>query len=182
MAGAVYLVSEIILGAMDVVWLTSDQSWGFSMNAIYTTLTVVMVIAFALFARGFIVLSDVFGNPLLKIIASILIVAMVGLAVLDVTSLLAEDFDSVWIAYGGAAVRMGVLSIIFGISLIRLQDGMGELSRVAGILEIVLGCMLVNIFLFFLAYVVMIPAVAFEILVLYRGYEYLSRTESPRIS
>src|SRR5690606_38907633 len=98
---------------------------------------VVMVIAFALFARGIIVLSDVFGNPLLKIIASILIVAMVGLAVLDVTSLLAEDFDSVWIANGVAAVRMGVLSIIFGISLIRLQDGMGELSRVAGILEIV---------------------------------------------
>lgn len=49
-----------------------------------------------------------------------------------------------------------------------------ELSRVAGILEIIVGCLLVTVVLFFVSYVVMIPAVVIEILVLYRGYEYLS--------
>jgi hypothetical protein len=38
-------------------------------------------------------------------------------------------------------------------------------------------CTLITIFLFFFVYVIMIPAVVVEILVLYRGYEYLS-TES----
>lgn len=181
-AGAIYLVSEIILGAMDVAWFTSDRSWGFRMNAIYTGLTVLMVVAYGLFARGFIVLSGLFGNPLLQVTAYMLIVFTAGLGILDVSTLSAEEFDTIWIYYGAAAVIAGVLSIFFGVSLIRLQDGMGELSRIAGLLEIVFGCLLVTVFLFFLAYVVMIPAIALEILLLYRGYEYLSRTESPQVS
>ena len=68
LAGAVYLVSEIILGAMDIAWLASDHDWEFWMNAIYTGLTVVMVISYALFARGFIALSTVFENSLLKVV------------------------------------------------------------------------------------------------------------------
>jgi hypothetical protein len=53
---------------------------------------------------------------------------------------------------------------------------MGELSRVAGILEIVMGCLLVTVVFYFISYVVFIPAVVVEILVLYRGYEYLSKS------
>lgn len=177
-AGAVYLVSEIILGAMDVAWFTGDRDWGLWINAVYTSLTAVMVVSFALFARGFIALSKVFENPTLKVSAYLLIVGTIALAILDVVSLSMEDLDIVWIAYGAAAVILGALNIFFGVSLIRLQDGMGELARVAGILEIILGCLLVTIVFFFLAYVVMIPAIAIEIMVLYRGYEYLSRTES----
>src|SRR5688500_3475854 len=41
LSGAVYLVAEIILGAMDIAWFISDHGWGFRMNAIYTGLTVV---------------------------------------------------------------------------------------------------------------------------------------------
>lgn len=177
-AGAVYLVSEIVLGAMDVAWFTGGRDWGFRMTAVYTSLTAVMVVSFGLFARGFIALSKVFENPTLKVSAYLLIVGTIALAILDVVSLSMEDLNIVWIAYGAAALILGALSIFFGVSLIRLQDGMGELARIAGILEIILGCLLVTVVLFFLAYVVMIPAVAIEILVLYRGYEYLSRTES----
>ena len=49
LAGAVYLVAEIILGALDIAWITSDHRWDFRMNTIYIGLTVVMVISFALF-------------------------------------------------------------------------------------------------------------------------------------
>jgi len=55
---------------------------------------------------------------------------------------------------------------------------MGELSRVAGLLEILIGCTLLTVVLFFISYVFLIPAVIVEILVLYRGYEYLSRSEA----
>jgi hypothetical protein len=75
-------------------------------------------------------------------------------------------------------VLYGALSIVFGVALIRLQDSMGELSRIAGILEILSGCMLITVVLFFISYVIMIPAIVLEILVLYRGYEYLSRSET----
>jgi transcriptional regulator with XRE-family HTH domain len=46
LAGTVYLVAEIILGAMDIAWATGDRNWGFRMNTIYTGLTVVMVNCF----------------------------------------------------------------------------------------------------------------------------------------
>ena len=178
LAGAVYLVCQIILGAMDIAWITSEHGWEFTLNAIYTGLTIVMVISYALFARGFIAMSSVFENTLLKVVSYILIVATAGMGILDVTSLSVEDVQSLWIPYAAAAMLFGALSIVFGVSLIRLQDGMGELSRIAGILEIVIGCMLVTVVLFFITYVIMIPAVVVEILVLYRGYEYLSRSET----
>ncbi len=178
LAGAVYLVSEIILGVMDIAWITSDHDWDFGMNAIFIGLTVVMVISYALFARGFIALSTVFENSLLKVVSYMLIIAMAGLGILDVTSLSVVEIESLWLPYAAAAVLLGTLSIVFGVSLIRLQDGMGELSRIAGILEIMSGCMLITVVLFFISYVIMIPAVILEILVLYRGYEYLSRSES----
>jgi transcriptional regulator with XRE-family HTH domain len=180
-AGAVYLVSEVILGAMDIAWITGDHDWEFGMNAIFIGLTVVMVISYTLFARGFIALSTVFENPLLKVVSYMLIIAMASVAILDVTSLSVEEIESLWLPYAAAAVLWGALSIVFGVSLIRLQDGMGELSRIAGILEIVSGCMLITVVLFFISYVIMIPAIIAEILVLYRGYEYLSRSESVQV-
>lgn len=178
LAGAVYLVCQIILGTLDIAWFTSEGDWGANMNMIYMALTGVMVISYALFARGFIALSTVFENTLLKSVAWMLMIATAALGVLDVTSLSAEDFETLWLPYVMAALLFGTLSIVFGIALIRLQDSMGELSRVAGVLEIVMGCFLITVVLFFISYVIMIPAVVVEILVLYRGYEYLSKPES----
>jgi transcriptional regulator with XRE-family HTH domain len=177
LAGTVYLVSQIILAGMDIFWITGDHDWGFVLNAIYTGFTVVMVASYILFARGFIVLSTVFENTLLKAVTYMLIVATVGMGVLDITSLSAEDVESLGIPYAMAAVLFGALGIVFGVALIRLQDSMGELSRIAGMLEIVMGGLLVTVVLFFVSYVILIPAVVVEILVLYRGYEYLSRSE-----
>jgi len=176
LAGAVYLISEVILGAMDIAWFVGSRDWGFRMNAIYTGLIVVMVISLALFARGFIVLSAVFENSLLKVASYLLIIATISKGILDVSSLSVEDMESIWIPYAVIAVVMGAVAIVFGVSLIRLQDSMGELSRVAGILEIVMGCLLITVVFIFISYVVFIPAVVVEILVLYRGYEYLSKS------
>ena len=175
LAGAVYLISEIILSALDIAWFTDDRDWGFRMNAIYTGLTIVMVISLILFARGFIALSVVFENSLLKMAAYLLVIVTISKGILDISSLSMDQIESVWIPYAVISVVMGAVGIVFGVSLIRLQDSMGELSRVAGILEIVMGCLLISVVFFFISYVVFIPAVVVEILVLYRGYEYLSR-------
>jgi hypothetical protein len=178
LAGAVYLITEIILGGMDIAWITREEPWASGTNAVYTGLTAIMVISYALFARGFIALSAVFENGLLKVVTYMMIIATAGLGILDISSLPLKDLEGLWITYAMTAVLFGTLSIVFGISLIRLQDGMGELARMAGILEIVMGCLLITVVLFFLSYVIMIPAVIVEILVLYRGYEYLSRSTS----
>lgn len=180
-AGAVYLISEIILGMMDIVWLKEVRDWGFRMNASYVGLTMVMVISFALFARGFVSLGVLFENELLKIASYLLIMATLGLGILDVSSLSFEDIESIWMPYAVFAVVFGVLSILFGVSLLRLQDGMGELSRIAGILKIAMGCVLLPVVLFFIYPIIMIPATLVEILLLYRGYEYLSKSVAMQV-
>jgi len=178
-AGAIYLVSEIILGAMDVAWFTSsEKNWELWTNLVYIALTIVMVVSYVLFARGFIILSSIFENQLLKIGSYLMIGAITGLAILDISSLSTTDLETLAIPYSAAAVITGTLSILFGIALMRLQDGMGEISRVAGLLEIVMGCTLVTVVLFFLSYVILVPAIVVEILVLFRGYEYLSKSEA----
>jgi hypothetical protein len=39
-----------------------------------------------------------------------------------------------------------------------------------------MGCAFVTVILFFIGYLISVPAVIVEILLLYRGYEYLSRS------
>ena len=178
-AGTIYLITEIILGTLDISWINEKREWGMRMNIIYVTLTVLMVVAFVLFARGFITLSILFENTLLKLAAYLLTLATIGKGITDIIFLSETNIDHVWIPYAGIAVIMGAVGIIFGVSLIRLQDSMGELSRVAGILEIVMGSLLITVILFFISYVILIPTVIIEILVLYRGYEYVSKSTPP---
>jgi transcriptional regulator with XRE-family HTH domain len=182
LAGAVYLVAQSILGAMDIAWIINHDGWAMRMNTIYAGLTVVMVISYTLFARGFIALGTIFEHPLLKVVSYVLIIATGLKGIFDVASLSFESADTLWLPYDVIAILFGALSIVLGVSLIRLQDGMGELCRVAGILEIIIGCTLVTVVLFFVTYIVLIPAVVLEILVLYRGYEYMSRSESTPVA
>lgn len=178
LAGAVYLVAEIILGVLDIASFTEDRNWSFRLNTIYAILTMVMIASFTLFARGFIALSNLFENTLLKVTTYLLVVAVAGKGILDIGSLSVQEVDSLWLVYAVVSVMFGAIGIGFGISLIRLQDSMGELSRIAGMLEIGMGFLMTTVVLFFLFYVIMVPAVIVEILLLYRGYEYVSRSES----
>jgi len=176
-AGAIYLTVEIILSVMDFARLTKKSEWDQWINFVYVGLTITMIIAYILFMRGFIKLSTVFENGLLKAGSCLMIIAVLAMGILDISTLWAEDTESLRLPYIAASVIVGTLTLIFGIGLLRLQDGMGELSRAAGVLEIVIGSALITVILFFIGYVVMVPAVIVEILVLYRGYEYLSKSE-----
>lgn len=180
-AGGIYLVAEIIVGALDVVWMTSDEQWGPVMNGIYIGLTVVLLMAYILFIRGFLALSKIFENDLLRISCYLMAAAITILSIIDVVFLGAEDFESLILPYATGAVMLGALCIVFGIALLRLQDSMGELSKIAGILEILMGLCLITVVLFFVSYVILIPAVIVEILVLYKGYEYLTKSREPVI-
>lgn len=172
-SGAIYLVLEIIKTALDIAWLV--EKFGREGNVAYIIICACIAVSYSLFIRGFIIIGHLFENNLLRISGYFLMISMIALSAFDVYSLFFIPVEMIWFPYGAAAVVFGVLGIIFGVSLLKLQDGMGELSKVAGLMEIAMGTLLATVFLFFLAYAVMIPAVIIEIILLYRGYEYLSR-------
>ncbi len=175
-AGIIFLVLEILLSALDAIWFSGTMDR--VNNIFYVALTAFSLIAFLFFMRGFLVLSHLFGNTLLKAGSYMLMIGMTGLALLDVYCTYYLSKEEMLIPYGVAAVIMGAMSIVFGSGLIKLQDGMGELARITGILEIVMGCLLVTVILFFFSFIVMIPATILEIVLLFKGYEYLERTST----
>lgn len=181
-AGMIYLILEIAKSAMDFAWMINY--FGQEGNIIYSVIVVSLVVSYFFFIRGFIVFGNLFENGLLKIVGYFLIIAMIALSALDIYSFI--NFDSRGVAtipeelllpYISAAIIFGILGIIFGAALLKLQDGMGELAKVAGILELILGVFLTSVVLFFLAYTLTIPATIIEIILLYRGYEYLSKAD-----
>jgi hypothetical protein len=103
-------------------------------------------------------------------------IAVAATGVLDVAMLGTSSLEQLSLPYAIAAVVAGVCSLVFGIALLQLQDSMGGLAKVAGVLEIIFGCALITVVLFVIALVAMIPATVIEILLLYRGYEYISKS------
>jgi transcriptional regulator with XRE-family HTH domain len=181
-AGVIYLAVEICLTAMDIAWFTKDRAWEQWINLVYIGLSIIMMTSYTLFARGFILLSKLFENKLLTLGAYLMIVVVLGVGVLDSVTIFSASTERLWLPYSIAAIVSGTLTLVFGIALLRLQDGMGELARVAGILEILIGGTLITVVLFWVAYVILIPALIVEILVLYRGYEYLSKPTTSQVT
>src|SRR5262249_40610169 len=98
-AGGIYLVVEIILGAMDIAWLYKEQPWESWMNQIYISLSLLTIVSFALFMRGFIALASIFGNSLLKIAGYGMILMVIGSGILDILTITTEDEESLWLTY-----------------------------------------------------------------------------------
>ncbi|MFM8912862.1 MAG: multiprotein-bridging factor 1 family protein [Flammeovirgaceae bacterium] len=176
-AGALYLVFEIALSAMDFAWLSSNANRSESLHWVYGTLTLCMVVSYVFFARGFLLLAKLFENNLLTVASILMILAVAASGLLTVTTF-SISMEEAAVPFVILAMVVGICSLTFGIALLRLQDSMGSWAKVAGILEIVMGCALVTVLLFFVALLVLIPATVVEILLLYHGYEYLSKSRT----
>ncbi|NJN41523.1 MAG: helix-turn-helix transcriptional regulator [Flammeovirgaceae bacterium] len=179
-AGAVYLFLEVMLIVFDVAWLHGEL--GTTGHTLYVIATLAAVVSFFTFMRGFLVFGHLFENGLLKIGAYIMIIGIIGVSVLDIYSLFYLSVEALLLPYSVASVIIGSMGIVFGVGLLKLQDGMGQLAKVVGILEIILGFFLITVVLFFISYAIMIPTVILEIILLYNGYEYLNKqTSAPKL-
>ncbi|MCZ8023615.1 MAG: helix-turn-helix transcriptional regulator [Cyclobacteriaceae bacterium] len=174
-AGTIYLAFEIALTAMDISWLTHENGKSQSMFWVYLALNIGMVIAYVVFASGFFLLAKLFENKLLSIASVMMMVLILGSSVVDVL-MFHSTVEQLSLPYAMLAIVAGVGSFIFGIALLRLQDGMGVLAKIAGILEIIMGVTLISVLFFFVSLLLLVPATLVEILLLYNAYEYLSKS------
>ncbi len=174
-SGVIYIAFELALTVIDLSWLVGNREFRESSQTAYIALTAGMALSYALFASGFILLAKLFENHLLTIAAILMMIAVAATGVIDV-AMFNAPWEELSLPYAILAVGVGACSLIFGIALLRLQDSMGGLAKVAGILEITIGAALISVLLFFIAFTLLIPAIVIELLVLYKGYEYLSRS------
>ncbi|WP_299894437.1 helix-turn-helix transcriptional regulator [uncultured Aquimarina sp.] len=136
-------------------------------NAIYSILKLTVLASFILFMRGFILSGKIFKNYLLRIIAFILTIMTIIFYSYDIISIYLGEFDTMYIV-GAHSVSIGIIGVLFGISVIRLQNALGMLAKTTGIFEIIAyGCM-ATVLLGVLGYFLLTPTIILEIILLYR--------------
>lgn len=168
MLGIIYFIIGFFEGAADY-FLFEEGRMIFG-TGFYVAIKVISFITFAFFQRGFIMIGGLFRNYLLKIVSFILIIAIVLLNSYDIISIFYDPVESEFIA-GASALTFGIIGIIYGIALLRLPATVGKAPKFAGVLEIVAGAFLLTIILAFVGLIIYIPAVLFEIIIIFKVIE-----------
>ncbi|WP_299219169.1 helix-turn-helix transcriptional regulator [uncultured Aquimarina sp.] len=148
-AGIGYLLLGFIEGPMDFTRLLKDTDlievmessfipiMDYSEN-FYVIIKLLVMINYTLFIYGFITIGARTKSYLLKIISIILLSIMVFILSYDIISLYYHSLNSL-IVQMIISAAFGVLSIIFGIGLIKLYSSLGLVCVFAGALEIIAG-------------------------------------------
>ncbi len=134
---------------------------------VYITLKLIMLASIILFTRGFILTGKIFKNYLLRITSFIFIIIGVLFYTYDILSLYIAEFD-LEIVLGAEAVTYGVIGILFGISVLRLKERIGNLATITGIFEIITYAFMVTIILAIVGFVLLTPTIILEIILLYK--------------
>ncbi len=166
--GIFYFIIGFFEGAAE--YFRFEESRMIFSNGIYITIKVFACVTFVFFQRGFILIGGLFKNYLLKISSFILICGTILLIGYDVISIFYDSAEREFIL-GASALTFGFIDIIYGIALIRLQKSVGRISKYAGLLEIIGGCFLLTIILAFVGFLIFIPAVLLEIIIIFKAIE-----------
>jgi transcriptional regulator with XRE-family HTH domain len=140
---------------------------------VLTSIKLMIIASFFIFNRGFISLGILFENSRLKqgtyfYIAAVTIMYLGDIVIMygfPESETVKNIFDLTFLLILGAA------GLVFGMGLLKLQDGMGEIAKAAGILEVTIGiCYLTLIFSFF-GILLIAPVLILEILLLHKADE-----------
>lgn len=166
--GIIYFIIGFFESAADY-YLYEDGELIYS-TWVYITIKVIVLITFAFFQRGFILIGGLFRNYLLKIMSFILIFAYAILSIYDIVSVFSSSTDIEFIA-GASALTFGVIGILYGIALLRLSNPLGGISTLVGVIEIVAGFFLLTIFLALAGLLLYIPSVLVQIIIIFKAIE-----------
>lgn len=136
-------------------------------NAIFILLKVVMLASIILFTRGFVVTGKIFKNYLLKITSFIFIFMACLFYTYDILSLYLGKIDYE-ILLSAEAISYGIIGILFGIAMLRLQKGLGTIALITGIFELITYGLMVTVFLAMAGYAFLTPTIILEVILLYK--------------
>lgn len=179
-AGIVYFIVGFIEIGMDAVRYDliigsfyDNGHYMFSNNTFYVFIKLISFGSLAIFLWGFWHLAVLFRIDLLKISVYLMILISLIISLLDIfISFIDLDEDYMVTLMAVETISLGAVAMVFGLGLIKLQDGMGRLAMAIGILEVIIGFFFITVVLFLFSALLMIPTIILEIVLLYRGYEY----------
>jgi hypothetical protein len=164
-AGIIYLVSTLPELASETLYELSENGSDLSTFLAFTY--IISIISTIVFFYGFIQLGIEHHNNIL-VFSSVIIIAITFFYYFyswytrDIPDLEPKVF-------GGAVLFLfGFAGIFFGYGLYSMKEEFGKYAKIAGILEIIIGVCFITLILFLVGLVLGIPAVIFEILLLFK--------------
>ncbi|MDH7447490.1 helix-turn-helix domain-containing protein [Aquimarina sp. 2201CG14-23] len=142
----------------------------------YVFLKITLLVAIVLFTRGFVLTGKIFNNYLLKITAFMFIFVTILFYSFDIISLYVGDFDY-RIIIGAESMTYGIIGILFGISVFRLQNALGTIATVTAVFEIITYAFLTTILLSIVGLVFLTPTILLEIILLFKVCEMIKAKE-----
>lgn len=164
-AGIIYMVLGAAEIAAEFMVLEHVSS---KMQMIYAFIKIIAAFTFVVFHRGFISLAILFENSLLKQATYVLIFGVTALYITDIIFIYVFPYnDIVHEVYTiFSMLFVGAICLIFGVALIKLQDGMGQMAKISGILQIIIGLSFLCVVFFFIGIILLAPAYILQILLL----------------
>ncbi len=188
-AGIVYFIVGFIEIGMDmarydvIIGSFYDySSYTFFNNSFYILIKLLSFGSITIFLWGFRHLAVLFNNDLLKISVYLLILISLFISIFDIfISFIPLDEDYMLPILAIETISLGAVGLVFGLGLIKLQDGMGKMALAVGVLELIIGFFLITVVLFLFGAFIMIPTIILEIVLLYRGYEYVRQNRGEEL-
>lgn len=173
-AGIVYLLMVLMESGLGA--FSDYLNEGYLLMTTMVMIKFMAGISFVLFTRGILSLSLLFENNLLKVGAYLSMSFTFFLYVSEAVIILftAYDTELAGTFRALAVVPLGAISIFLGMGLLRLQDGMGRIAKVAGRLEIVFGVCYMTLIFSFIGVLLLAPLLIVEIVLLSKA-EQLAR-------
>lgn len=146
-------------------------------TTVYILLKICTLISLVFFIKGFWVLGVELKNTLLKFSSLILIVFSALIYTYDIISIFVEIIP-MEIFISGMSLSFGAIGILFGIGIIKLKDQFGNTALATGVFEIIVAFFFFTVFLAWFGYVLMIPLILLEIILLYKVLEVLKNDKT----
>lgn len=141
---------------------------------LYISIKILYLGSYIIFLVGLIRLALYFDNYLFRITAYLMIAVFSLSTAFDIITLYYTVSDYNMIFFGaGESMSVGAIGIVMGVSLMRLQDGMGTVAKMAGIMEVIVGVFFLTVLLFLLGYIMMVPAIVLEIILLFKAADFI---------
>lgn len=168
-AGIVSLFLGFVMAGLDIQRSYGDLS--VLTKVVYVSLKLILTILSVLYLGGYVVLGGKFKNHILTISSLISIFAIAIFSFYEIFSLFYNSIEKQTVD-GGKSIVFGIIVIVFGIGLFRLNKSYGRSVMFASIFNIISGFFFLSVIFWFVGSILTIPAQIFEIVILYKAFKY----------
>ncbi|MCR9182188.1 MAG: helix-turn-helix domain-containing protein [Flavobacteriaceae bacterium] len=143
-------------------------------TTVYIVLKVFTLISLVFFIKGFWVLGTELHNTILKFSSLVLILLSTLIYIYDITSLFVEIIPMEYFI-SAMSISLGAIGVLFGIGILKLKSQLGNTALATGVFEIVVSVFFFTVILAWLGYILMIPLILLEIILLYKAIDLIKK-------